>query len=142
MDTQSKIGNLGNKVEPAEEVYYTEEEVNAYNAELEGALEAEQPLTQEQAGAYNLAVDGATKEEGDELSEAEANMYNATLNGAISTDEIKTPAVEAVPYTNVGEVLTDIKTQLGGITIVKITQSAYDLLATKDPNTLYVITED
>ena len=123
-------------------VGYTEAEVNAANAELEGALEAAQPLTQEQAGVYNLAVDGATKEEGDELSEAEANMYNATLEGAISTEDVKTPAVPAVPYASVAEVLTDIKAQLGGITIVKITQSAYDLLVTKDPNTLYVITED
>jgi predicted dinucleotide-binding enzyme len=123
MDTQSKIGNIGNKVEAAEEVYYTEEEANTYNASLEGALVAGEPLTQEQAGAYNAAITGATKEENDELSEAEANLYNTTLTGAISTSDIKTPAVTAVPYTNVGEVLSDIKTQLGGISIVKITQS-------------------
>ena len=119
----SLIGSLGNKVEAAAAVYYTEAEANIYNSSLEGALEAGEPLTQEQAGAYNAAITGATKEENDELSEAEANLYNATLNGAISTDDIKTPAVSAVPYTNVGEVLSDIKTQLGGISIVKITQS-------------------
>ena len=136
------IGSLGNKVEAQAAVNYTEAEVNAANAALEGALEAESPLTQEQAGAYNLAIDDATKEEGDELSEAEANAYNATLTGAISTSDIKTPAVAAVPYTNVGEVLSDIKTQLGGISIVKITQSQYTALQNKDANTLYVVIDD
>lgn len=136
------IGSLGNKVEAQEAVNYTEAEANAANAELTGALTATEPLTQEQAGAYNLAIDGATKEEGDTLSEAEANAYNATLEGAITTSDIKIPAVAAVPYANVGEVLTDIKTQLGGITIVKISQTDYNLLAVKDPNTLYIVTED
>lgn len=33
-----------------------------------------------------------------------------------------------------------LNTRMGGMTILSITQAAYDALATKDPNTLYVIT--
>ena len=33
-----------------------------------------------------------------------------------------------------------VDNRLGGLTLVSITQTAYDALATKDPNTLYVIT--
>ena len=77
----------------SEAVFYTETEVNAYNPELEGALDSTTPLTAEQAEAYNDAITGAEKEAGDTLSTAEANAYNATLDGAISTDSIKTPAV-------------------------------------------------
>jgi hypothetical protein len=94
----SLIGNLGNKVEAQEAVYYTAEEI-------------------------------AAAQEGDDA-------YGKT------TEDIKTPAVEAVPYTNVGEALGDVRTQLGGITMVKITETAYNQLVTKDPNTLYIVVEN
>lgn len=74
-------------------VYYTQEEADAYNALLTGALDSTTPLTAEQAEAYNEAVIGASKEAGDTLTEEEANAYNATLDGAVSTSDIKTPAV-------------------------------------------------
>ena len=87
------------KVEPVEGVKYTQEEVLATNAALEGALEAGKPLTGEQAAAYNIAVTGTTKEAGDELTINEAAMYNAHLEGAISTENYKVEPVEGVKYT-------------------------------------------
>lgn len=77
----------------SEAVYYTQQEADAYNAELTGALNSTDPLTAEEAAAYNEAVTGASKEAGDTLSSAEAAAYNATLEGAVSTSDIKTPAV-------------------------------------------------
>ena len=87
------------KVKPVEGVKYTQEEVLAANAVLEGALKAGKPLTEEQAAAYNIAVTGTTKEAGDELTAEEAAMYNAHLEGAISTDGYKVKPVEGVKYT-------------------------------------------
>ena len=86
------------KVKPVEGVKYTQEEVLAANAALEGALEAGQPLTEEQAAAYNIAVTGTTKKAKDELTTEEAAMYNAHLEGAISTDDYKVEPVEGVKY--------------------------------------------
>ena len=60
----------------------TQAEADAYNAELQGALNSTDALTAEQATAYNTAVDGASKEAGDTLSDSEAKAYNATLEGA------------------------------------------------------------
>lgn len=86
------------KVEPVEGVKYTQEEVLAANAVLEGALEAGKPLTEEQAAAYN-AVTGTTKKAKDELTAEEAAMYNAHLEGAISTEDYKVAPVKGVKYT-------------------------------------------
>ena len=77
----------------SEAVYYTQQEADAYNAELTGALDSTTPLTAEQAAAYNEAITGATKEAGDTLSASEANAYNATLDGAVTIEDVKTPAV-------------------------------------------------
>lgn len=77
----------------SEAVYYTQQEADAYNAELTGALNSTDPLTAEQAAAYNAAITGATKEAGDTLSAEEAAAYNATLDGAVTTEDAKTPAV-------------------------------------------------
>lgn len=45
--------------------------------------------------------------------------------------------IDAHDATTVGQV----NTRLGGLTLLPITQTDYDALTTKDPNTLYVITE-
>ena len=87
-EVDNKIGDLGNTAP----VYYTQAEADAYNAELDGALNSTDALTAEQASAYNAAITGASKEAGDTLSEAEANAYNATLEGAVSTSDVKIPA--------------------------------------------------
>lgn len=86
------------KVEPVEGVKYTQEEVLAANAALEGVLEAGKPLTEEQAAAYN-AVTGTTKKAKDELTTEEAAMYNVNLEGAVSTDDYKVKPAEGVKYT-------------------------------------------
>ena len=96
-EVDNKIGNLGS----TDPVYYTQAEADAYNAELDGALNSTDALTAEQAAAYNAAITGGSKEAGDTLTEQEANAYNATLEGAVSTSDIKTPAE---PYTVKGYV--------------------------------------
>ena len=83
------IGNIGS----TDPVYYTQAEADAYNAELDGALNSTDALTAEQAAAYNAAITGGSKVTGDTLTEQEAHAYNATLEGAVSTSDIKTPAV-------------------------------------------------
>lgn len=65
---------------------YTENEVNAYNAGLAGALNATTPLTEDQTTAYNAAM-SASKATGATLTAEEAAAYNATLTGHISTSD-------------------------------------------------------
>ena len=77
--------------------------------------------TAEEAAAYNTE---------NELSEGD--------EGYKSEGDIKTEEVVAVPHTVKSYVEESL---LGGIKIVKISQSDYSTI-TKDPNTLYVITED
>lgn len=67
-EVNAKIGNLGNQVEAAAAVYYTQEEADAYNQE---------------------------------------HSFQSGDEGFVTTETIKTPAVEAVPYTNVMDVITD-----------------------------------
>lgn len=54
-----------------------------------------------------------------------------TLSGQVSTNTSNISTVSASTASNT--------TALGGLSLVKLTQSAYDALTTKDPNTLYVI---
>ncbi len=67
---------------------YTAEEAAAYNATLEGALNATDPLTADNATAYNTAM-SASKSEGDVLSTTEATDYNATLTGKVAEGDNK-----------------------------------------------------
>ena len=75
-------------------VYYTQEECDEFNAELEGALNSTDELTVEEAAAYNAAIPGSEKQAGETLTDEEARAYNATLEGAITTEDIKTPAAK------------------------------------------------
>lgn len=59
--------------------------------------------------------------------------YNNTNYRVIGGVHDAVDAHDAVP-------LGQLNTRMGGMTILTITQAAYDVLATKDPNTLYVIT--
>ncbi len=90
----------------------SEDEANAYNTTLTGAVKAGDDvpadyatkvgsaaagstLTSEEAVAYNATLDGA-KTNGDTLdSDAEANAYNSTLPGAVKEGDVKTPAEAA-----------------------------------------------
>ena len=64
----TKIGDLGNKIEAQDAIYYTQEEANSYNT------------------TYGL---------------------NSGDSSYITTETIKTPAVEAVPYNNIVEMIID-----------------------------------
>jgi len=77
-----KAGNDNAGGWPAEgAATFTAATAAAYNATLDGAINAGVALTAEQATAYNTAM-GASKSAGDTLTADEANAYNATLVGA------------------------------------------------------------
>lgn len=78
--------------------YYTQEEADAYNALLTGALNSTDLLTAEQATAYNEAV--PLKVADNTLSEAESVAYNAQLTGALDSMTPLT-AEQAAAYTEV-----------------------------------------
>lgn len=93
-----------------ETIELTAEEAAAYNATLSGAWNSTTEktaavyYTQEECDAANAELEGAIKA-GDDLyyTTDEINEHNAGLEGAISTSDIKEPAVEAqaaVYYTN------------------------------------------
>jgi hypothetical protein len=90
--------------------YYTQAEADAYNATLDGAVSAGDPVkdgngdpvlyTAETAAAYNAALDGAVQA-GDVKTPAtdpqvadaaSAAAYNATLDGAVHSGDVQTPA--------------------------------------------------
>lgn len=86
-----KIGDEDALIIITPAVHYTQQEVDDYNAELEGAFEAGVTLTAEDATLIN-GVLGTSYEANDVLSDGDAGSYNATLEGAISTEDEKTPA--------------------------------------------------
>ncbi|MBR7017456.1 MAG: hypothetical protein IKH99_01255 [Prevotella sp.] len=78
-------------------VYFTDQDdVDAYNAKLTGALNSTDHLTAEQATNYNSAIEGANKKAGDLLTDVEAKAYNATLSGAKKINDVKSPAVAPI----------------------------------------------
>lgn len=64
-----------------------------------------------------------------------ANVNFLTDKGVVQTTGTSTTDVMSQ-----NAVSSALNTRLDGLTLLKITQTAYDALATKDPNTLYVIT--
>ena len=87
-----KIGDENPLIVIAPEEYYTQQEANEYNAELEGAILSGTELTAEQVALVNAALE-TSYETGDTISQNDANSYNATLDGSVSIEDIKTPAV-------------------------------------------------
>jgi len=80
-----------------------------------------------------------------ELTQAEYDALVTAGTVASNTYYIITDAVGMNVTSTVTSGSTDVVTsggvydQLGGLKLLQITQSAYDILTTKDPNTLYVI---
>ena len=115
-------GGLGQKEVLAHgDIKYTEDEANAYNATLTGALTTSTELTADQATALN-AVQGVSKTTyvaGESPTESDANKYNATLTGAVSTETTKIPAVaeadavEGIPSTVGGNVTVELNNGVG-----------------------------
>ncbi len=97
---QSITSEILDRATPTNIVYYTQAEVDAYNAALAGALNSSDVLDADQATAYNTAINPSTdKAAGDVLSADEAKEYNATLTGAKSTTDVKSfGAAAAHPY--------------------------------------------
>ena len=69
-----------------------------------------------------------------------ARMLNPNTNGHTDTEVL---AYATTITSNGNKPVTGqaVYDKLGGLSLVKITQAAYDQLATKDPNTLYVIVD-
>lgn len=76
------------------------------------------------SGDTNAVAGGAVYDRFDEVEQVTARA----LNELSEADEVAARA------------LVDLDGRFGGLKLVKITQSAYDALTTKDSNTLYVIT--
>ena len=102
-----KIGDEDALIIITPAIYYTQEECDAANALLEGALASGTTLTAEQVALVNAALE-TSYADGDTISAEDASAYNMTLEGAISTNDIKTPAVyESNVTTNVPSVSFD-----------------------------------
>lgn len=97
---QSITSEILDRANPTDIVYYTQAEVNTYNASLAGALNSTDKLTSEQADAFNAAMNPSPAKAADEFLDAdEAAAYNAKLNGARSTSDIKSSGAAAShPY--------------------------------------------
>ena len=80
----------------------------------------------------NAVVTGATRGIGREIAFTLAkNGANVAINYRTLNEEVETIKTDTIPAINA--------TIAGLGKVVKITQAAYDALATKDANTLYVI---
>jgi predicted nucleic acid-binding Zn-ribbon protein len=136
------LGNLAERIDVGKKVkrpavYYTQEQCNLYNQNLEGGILIGSELTAEQATAVNTALE-TTYSEGDTILDTDANNYNATLTGAKTTSDIYEEAkivdktVKEYVDENTANAVTSTTTGLK-IEIVNA------LPATTDPNTLYII---
>lgn len=72
----------------------------------------------------------------------ETQWYEKTAEGGGGSDinVVQTTGTSTTDVMSQNAVTTLVNTRLGGLTLLPITQAAYDALATKDANTLYVIT--
>ena len=92
----------------------------------------------EASGNYSVAFTGGKTtsqgvfEVGTNVSGAETWGYNSSAYRLISGVYDGQTAHDAATY-------GQLNTRLGGFTLLQITQTAYDALTTKDPNTLYII---
>lgn len=63
---------------------------------------------------------------------------NTLLGGKVDTSSVVTAVTSASTDSEIPTAKA-VNDKLGGLNLVKLTQSAYDQLQTKDPNTLFVI---
>lgn len=103
-------------------------------------------------GRYNSTVSGSTTfgNSGNVLmsvgngnsTSTRHNAFEIRQNGDIyiaDTNNTSTSNYYEKPMIKLQDSIDNLTTALGGLSLVKITQSAYDALTTKDSNTLYVI---
>lgn len=81
---------------------YTQNEANAYNATLSGALAPDTTLDSTSAAAVNSALSLTGSDaysNGDTLSEEDSIAYNATLTGSVSTSDSNPDALDITANT-------------------------------------------
>lgn len=87
----------------------------------------------------NFALNGKfplSKEEGDANTDYEGYFnFHLVETSAVTTSVSSTSTDTQVPSAKA------VYDQLGGLKLVKLTQSQYDALQTKDPNTLFIVTD-
>lgn len=86
------------------------------------------------SGDTNAVAGGAVYDKFDEVEQVTAaalNVLNESLSGKASQSDLVTVSASTAANT----------TALGGLSLVKLTQTQYDNLQTKDPSTLYVIVD-
>ena len=124
---------------------YTEEQANAHNAELDGAIPntGEATFSAAQAEAYNNAIDGASVQQGDTITPEQANLYNATLAGAVEagaeldddsvvsvktlSDDLETLEGDVEEHARVtAAALTDLDSRIDAIEAVNVTTEKMD----------------
>ena len=84
---------------------------------------------------YNFSINGKLPLSMQESDTDDRGIYNFHLveTSAVTTSMSSTSTDTQVPSAKA------VYDQLGGLKLVKLTQSQYDALQTKDPNTLYII---
>lgn len=73
----------------------------------------------------------------------DGTIVNADVSTSAAIAATKSQVAAGTSGLTAGNLQTTIQnifTRLGGVTIVALTQAQYDAIATKDPNTLYVVT--
>lgn len=118
-------------------INYTQEEADAYNATLTGAINTGTSLTADQATTLNglTGVSSTEYTEGTLPTAEDAALYNATLEGAKSTSSTKTPrtvkqyvdaAVAALEAADTA--LNNAKVNKADIEEVTITQNTFTIV--------------
>ena len=117
------------------------------NADIYISLNGQDVKLQDQLGGSSITVDSALSstsenpvqnkviynkiDEVEQVTAAALNVLNESLSGKASQSDLVTVSASTAANT----------TALGGLSLVKLTQTQYDNLQTKDPSTLYVIVD-
>ena len=133
-------------------INYTQDEADAHNATLTGALTPSTTLTAEQAAALNEVLGTSTYGADQQPTEADANTYNATLEGAWSTSTVKTPQtvkqyvdakVAAIDASSqIASAIADLDATVGSTTVASGKHVAVQVVETDGVLTGVTVTED
>ena len=119
---------------------YTQEECNAYNATLVGAIAGGTQLSSTQVTAVNEAL-STSYTDNQQISEPDANAYNATLQGARTTSDIKPAVAHADAVEPIeANVYGDVMVTVNGTAFTHSFETPIDATGTAIPNALDVPT--
>ena len=130
---------------------YDEDRHNAFEIREDGSIFISSGYTtiklQDHLGGSSITVDSALDsgstnpvenrviynkiDEVEQVTAAALNVLNESLSGKASQSDLVTVSASTAANT----------TALGGLSLVKLTQTQYDNLQTKDPSTLYIIVD-